>query len=46
MIEAVLRVHLPCQGVAGLTTEHGTTVNLVEQKTSKGAFYRASWRWS
>ncbi len=32
MIEAVLRVTLPCSWVTELTQEHGATVNLVEQK--------------
>ncbi len=32
MIDAVLRVRLPCSWVTELTSEHGATVNLVEQK--------------
>jgi len=32
MIEAVLRVTLPCSWVTELTGKHGATVNLVEQK--------------
>lgn len=32
MIEAVLRVTLPCSWVTDVTQEHGATVNLVEQK--------------
>jgi predicted DNA binding protein len=32
MIEAVLRVTLPCSWVTEVTREHGATVNLVEQK--------------
>ncbi len=32
MIEATLRVTLPCSWVTELTREHGATVNLVEQK--------------
>ncbi len=34
MIEAVLRVTLPCSWVTEVTGEHGATVNLVEQKPS------------
>jgi predicted DNA binding protein len=36
MIEAVLRVHLPCIWVTRLMTEHGATVNVVEQKDLDG----------
>ncbi|MEE9267792.1 MAG: helix-turn-helix domain-containing protein [Thermoplasmata archaeon] len=36
MIEAVLRVHLPCSWVTRLMTEHGATVNVVEQKDLEG----------
>ncbi len=34
MIEAVLRITLPCSWVTEVTGEHGATVNLVEQKPS------------
>ncbi len=36
MIEATLRVVLPCSWVTDVTQEHGATVNLVEQKPSAG----------
>lgn len=36
MIEAVLRVHLPCSWVTRLMTEYGATVNVVEQKDLEG----------
>ena len=36
MIEATLRVVLPCSWVTEVTREHGATVNLVEQKPAAG----------
>jgi predicted DNA binding protein len=36
MIEATLRVTLPCSWVTELTCEHGATVNFVEQKPAGG----------
>src|SRR3972149_5072696 len=36
MIEAVLRITLPCSGVVQITVEHGATVNIVEQKPVEG----------
>lgn len=37
MIEAVLRVTLPCSWVTEVTGQHGATVNIVEQKPSGAA---------
>ncbi|HYM38540.1 MAG TPA: helix-turn-helix domain-containing protein [Thermoplasmata archaeon] len=36
MIEATLRITLPCSWVTEVTREHGATVNLVEQKPAGG----------
>lgn len=36
MIEAVLRVHLPCSWVTRMMTDYGATVNVVEQKDLEG----------
>lgn len=36
MIEAVLRVHLPCSWAVRLTSEQGAIVNIVEQKPVEG----------
>lgn len=36
MIEAVLRVHLPCSWVTRLMAEHGATISIVEQKDLEG----------
>ena len=40
MIEAVLRISLPCSWVVDLTTAHGAVVNLVDQKPVEGGLLR------
>ncbi len=40
MIEAVLRISLPCSWVTGLIADHGAVVNIVEQKPEEGGLLR------